>query len=98
MAPEQQPSSMQNVWTFTVELGHHKLDQGMAELAEKITRKQDECHEMGMLATVMCISHDVSNVYGQGMVISAILTVTVAPLAVTATGTTDKLMESLPEP
>ena len=89
---------MQNVWSVSVEMENHTFDHAMSLLAEKITKKQDECHEMGMLAVITSISHDVSNIYGQGTIISAIMTVTVTPLSVSGTGTPDHLSREEPEP
>jgi len=94
---QEQPPAMQNVWTVTVELGTRSLDDAMTELADRINKKQDECHDLGMLATIDSISHDVTNLYGKGNFISAVMTVTITPLGVTTVGGSDHLIESLSE-
>jgi hypothetical protein len=97
MPPEPQPT-MQNVWHVSEALENHSFDHALSLLSEKITKKQDECHEMGMLAVITSISHDVSNIYGQGTIISALMTVTVTPLSITGTGSPDHLATENPEP
>lgn len=89
---------MQNVWTFSIPIDGPPLEQPLSQLSEQITTKQDECHNMGMTATITAVSHDICRLDGHGDVLSAVVAVTVTPSSTTDFSPVGSLVHSLPQP